>query len=645
MKFLNKITSIASACFLTLALTGCSDYLDVSDEVAENLTLDEVFDNPNYMRRWHGNLFNCISEYSSIGRNKTNNYPGAGAFSGVWVSMCGETTISAAGWSEMISGFTSANAPYQRWTPLYQYIRDAKIFLDRVNPKGGINDQFQLTEADVKRMKAEAKYLIAYSYFSLFEMYGPVPILDELADPEDKGLDYARSSVDETVEYIDNLLKEVIESGDLPETIIQNQSATGNDRYNLNEIVRPTMTVAKALRAKLWVYAASPLFNGGYKETLDIANTDGKKIFSSYDANKWVTAKSRLEDLLNNAEQNKHTLFTVYNTDGTINPDESVYQLFQNYNDEILWATGDNLWNGSTMEQNTNPRDCYTGWGYLGVSQNLVDAFFVKDGLTIDDPGSMYKEDGFTDVVNPCNENKRVDTNVFNMYANREPRFYAGVGYEGKSWHIQPIGRPDYTIGFAKGEGCDNSSADNPRTGYLPTKFKNRQILFTGNYLKAWARPSILFRLADFYLYYAEVCNEIDPNDPNIIKYLDMVRQRAGIPGYKELAASGKKNIIGNQELQRKMIQRERTVELFMEGQHYFDIRRWMICGEGEEADQSVLHSMNMNGYKDQPIGANNSFFTRIVLENRAWRRAMYLYPIPQDEIQKSRLLVQNPLW
>ena len=56
MKFLNKITSIASACFLTLALTGCSDYLDVSDEVAENLTLDEVFDNPNYMRRWHGNL-------------------------------------------------------------------------------------------------------------------------------------------------------------------------------------------------------------------------------------------------------------------------------------------------------------------------------------------------------------------------------------------------------------------------------------------------------------------------------------------------------------------------------------------------------------------------------------------------------------
>lgn len=639
MKFTTNIKVLATTCLFSCSLAGCSDYLDVSDEIAENLTLEEVFDNPNYMRRWHGNLFNCISEYSSIGRNQ------ADGFSGVWVSMCGETTISSAGWTEMTSGFTAATAPYQRWTALYQYIRDAHIFLERVQPKGTVNDQYQLTEADVKRMKAEAKFLIAYSYFSLFELYGAVPIVTGITNPEDKGLDYARSSVDEVVEYIDGLLVEVIESGDLPETIIKNPSATGNDKYNLNEIVRPTVTAAKALRAKLWVYAASPLFNGGYEEALQVTNTDGKQLFPAYDANKWNIAKERLEELFANTDQNGHKLFTVMNEDGTINPDESYYQLFQSYNDEILWATGDNLWNGTTMEQNTNPRDCYTGWGYLGVSQELVDAYFVDNGLTIDDPGSGYREDGFTDVVNPCNENKRVDTGVFTMYANREPRFYASIGYEGKSWHIQPIGRPDYTIGFAKGEGCDNSSADNPRTGYLPTKFKNRQILYTGDYIKQWARPSILFRLADFYLYYAEVCNEINPGDPNIITYLDKVRERAGIPGYQELARTNKKNIIGNQDLQRKMIQRERQVELAMEGQRYFDIRRWMICGEGEDADQSALHGMNMNGYKDQPIGSATSYFTRILIESRAWRRSMYLYPIPQDEIQKSQLLVQNPLW
>lgn len=639
MKFLNKIKTITAICALAFSSMGCSDYLDVSDEIAENLTLDEVFNTPTYARRWHGNLFGCISEYSSLGRNKNN------GFSGAWACMCGETTISASGWTEMISGFTAATAPFQRWTPLYQYIRDAHIFLDRVQPLGSINDQYQLTEADVNRMKAEAKFLIAYSYFSLFELYGAVPVVTGAVDPEDKGLDFARSSVDEVVNYIDGLLEEVIESGDLPETLIKDPSAEGNNKYRLNEIVRPTVTAAKALRAKLWVYAASPLFNGGYPEALEVTNTDGKQLFASYDANKWVIAKERLEDLFQDTDQHGHKLFTVTNADGSVNADESYYQLFQNYNDEILWATGDNLWNGQTMETNTNPRDCYKGWGYLGVSQDLVDAYFMDNGLTIDDPGSGYQENGFTDVVNPCNENKRLDTNVFNMYAHREPRFYASVGYEGKSWHIQPIGRPDYTLGFAKGEGSDNSSADNPRTGYLPTKMKNRQVLYTGDYIRYWARPSILFRLADFYLYYAEVCNEIDPNDPNVIVYLDKVRERAGIPGYQELAQTNKKNIIGNQELQRKMIQRERQVELATEGQRYFDIRRWMICGEGEDADQTVLHAMNMNGFKDKPIGSSDSYFTRIVLENRAWRRAMYLYPIPQDEVQKSRLLVQNPLW
>ncbi|MDR2275970.1 MAG: RagB/SusD family nutrient uptake outer membrane protein [Sphingobacterium sp.] len=636
MKFSNKIFSTIAFGITILLFSGCKDYLDVSDEVAQNLTLEETFDNPNYIRRWHGGLFNSISEYSSIGLNK------ATGFSGLWVSMCGETTLSGNGFYPIISGFTSATANYHRWTALYQYIRDAHIFLQRVSPKGGLNDQYQITEEEVQRMKAEAKFLIAYSYFSLFEMYGPVPIVKEMVDPETKNLDFERASIDETVFYIDNLLQEVIASGDLPETLIENGSAIGNDKYRLNEIVRPTLTVALALRAKLWVYAASPLFNGGYQEALGVTNPDGKVIFNNTEKVRWTTAKKCLEDLFNNCVKNGHQLFKVY-TNGVLNSDESIYQLFQNYNDEILWASGDNLYNAGGMEKNTNPRDLYTGWGYIGVSQNYVDAFLMKDGLTIAE-SNLYHEDGFTDVLNPYNENRRIDNNVFTMYANREPRFYAAIGYEGKSWHIQPVGKPNYTLGFAKGEGSGNSSGDNPRTGYLLTKFKNRKILYTGSYLQSWARPSILFRLADFYLYYAEVCNEINPSDPNIIKYLDLVRERAGIPGYQQLANTGKKNIIGDQQLQRKMIQRERQVELFAEGQRFFDIRRWMIC-EDKEVDPTVFYSMNMNGYKDRPIGAADSYFTRILLEKRAWNRAMYLYPIPQNEIQKSRLLVQNPLW
>ena len=116
--------------------------------------------------------------------------------------------------------------------------------------------------------------------------------------------------MDETVEYIDNLLKEVIESGDLPESIIQNHSATGNDRYNLNEIVRPTVTAAKALRAKLWVYAASPLFNGNSKFYSNFVDKDGVQLMPlTYDANKWVLARDACKEAIELAVLNGHDLY------------------------------------------------------------------------------------------------------------------------------------------------------------------------------------------------------------------------------------------------------------------------------------------------------------------------------------------------
>jgi len=633
-KFKNCIFLALLICFISC------EFLDVSKETAEDLTLEEVFTNADYARRWHAGLFNCITEYSSTG--KAQQYDG---FSGVWVTMSGETTISGAGFNEMISGFTASTAPFHRWQRLYQIIRDANIFLDNIVPLGGISDRQQLTELDVQRMKAEAKFLIAYSYFSLFELYGPIPILKEAIDPEQSELDFERASVDETIQYIDELLAEVIKSDDLPKTLISNPNSSGNNKYRLSEMVRPTLTAVLALRAKLWVYAASPLFNGEYSESLQVENNDGKKLFSSRDPSKWVKAKTCLEDLFAHCDNYGHKLFTVTDQDGNIDPHASLYELFQNYNDEILWATGKSYWNGPAMEQNTNPRDLYVGWGYLGVSQQSVDAFFMENGLTIDDQNSGYNEDGFVEVVNPMNEDWRVDKNVFSMYSNREPRFYASVGYQGKSWHIQPPGRPDYTLGFAIGEGSSNEASDNPRTGYLPVKFKNRQILFTGDYLKNWARPSILFRLADFYLYYAEVCNEIDPTDPKIIEFLDKVRERAGIPGYHQLAEEGVKDIIGDQILQRDMIRKERKNELFLEGQYFFDERRWLTIDHDPDHSQKVIYGMNMNGHNNENIGESNSFYTRTIVEKRAWRRAMYLYPIPQGEIQKSNLLIQNPLW
>lgn len=627
---------------ISLTFSACSDYLDVSDELASNLTIEQVFDNVKYTKQWHANIFNCISEYSRYFNQPTG-------FNNPWSTLCGETSVNwAAGKTEIVNGFNAANARFHRFSPIYQYIRQAYLFIQNAKPIELETEQDKLTEDDINRMKSEAKFFIAYSYFSLFELYGPVPIIGDLADPSSSSYDYPRASVDEMVTYIDNLYQEVLDENYLPITL-RSMSPTGEEVENMNEMVRPTRAVVLALRAKLWVYSASKLFNGGYKEAMELTNTDGKKLFPTEDKGKWNTAKKHLETFLSFAETEGYELFYAIDKGGVINYSQSVYKVFQEYNKEIIWATSNtnmiDVNSGSELDRRCRPVPVAGGLSGIGVSQQLVDAFFTKNGLDIDEDPE-HDETGFSAIENPCAYKKpQIDKQVFNMYVNREPRFYHAVTYQGKSWHIQP--EEGWAVDFARNGNNSNYTPDREHyTGYLLYKRNNQELYNGGSYLRKYARPSILLRLADFYLYYAEVCNEVNPSDPNIIKYLDIVRERAGIPGYRELQATGKKTgVIGDYEAQAYAIRRERMVELFVEGQRYFDIRRWMICDKGEEADQTVYWGMNVDGYSNLPLTDPNSFFHRKIVRAHQWVRAMYLYPMPQDEVVKSPSLVQNPGW
>ena len=100
---------------------------------------------------------------------------------------------------------------------------------------------------------------------------------------------------------------------------------------------------------------------------------------------------------------------------------------------------------------------------------------------------------------------------------------------------------------------------------------------------------------------------------------------------------------MGNQEQQREAIRRERRVELATEGQRYFDVRRWMIADNaapGQGTQGGPFYGMNMQ------TDNKAEFFQRTAYETRLFKRAMYLYPIPFDELQKNKgVLVQNPGW
>lgn len=628
---MKKLIYSAFIAGMSFTAVSCSDYLDVSNEITKNLSIEEVFNSPSYTKSWYINMYKSISEYSETGSD-------VNAFKNPWSNLCGEIASQIAPSKDvMTSGFTAGDAPYHRWKDLYQYIRQAMIFIERGKPVGSTADQQVITLDEMNRMKDEAKFFIAYCYVTLFEQYGPAPIVTETEDPaEPKKHDYERPSVDEFATYVDDLLKEIIEGSSLPDAV----------GTNLNEMMRPTKVTAMALRAKFWMFVASPLFNGEYEEAVKLTDKAGKHIFPEKNVEKWKTAREHVKALITFAESKGHGLYKVKNQGGAIDVNESLYKLFQCYNEEVLWASTNNSYSDEwLMERRTTPRDIYNSYGTVGPTQESVDQFFMNNGLTIKDNGNGYNENSLVNVTNVCNENKRVDANVFNMYANREPRFYAAVIYQGKSWHIQPNGNSDYIVDFSVNGGVGPSSSDTPMVGYLLGKFKNRKILNTNGYLSSFFRPSIIFRLADFYLYYAEACNEVNANDPDIITYLDAVRERAGIPGYQKLKEDGKKDIIGNQVAQRKAIQQERFAELFCEGQRYFDIRRWMICDEGKTADQTLFSGMNEYGDPTKPIGSNESYYKRTVLEKRIWRKAMYLYPIAQDEINQCPKLVQNPGW
>jgi len=236
MKLFNKL--LLSSLVATAALAGsCAKYLDVSSELADNLTIDGVFENVDYTKRWHANAFNSIIEYS---RNASS----TNSMSNPWSAISGELVANFAR-NIMVSGYNAGNAGYHRWATQYQYIRQALIFLQRVHPIEGSGNT-SLPEDEVNRMKDEAKFLIAYSYFTLLELYGPVPLVTELANSEDKEIDYARAPMDDVINYIDGLLADVIRSGTLPASI---RNSTGV--YNTGEMVRPTIVGTLALRAKL----------------------------------------------------------------------------------------------------------------------------------------------------------------------------------------------------------------------------------------------------------------------------------------------------------------------------------------------------------------------------------------------------------
>lgn len=604
-------------------LTSCVDYLDKESDT--ELTLPMVFEDKTRTEGWLANVYSHVPDpYWGYARKLG------------WDILSDDMTASER-WRQwdwkvipMLLGEWTPSTDWDGnyWSRLPQLIREANIFIENVHP---LPDQ-GISATEVTYMKAEMRFMIAYYYYLLSNTYGPVPFKPNYIAPTDFNLAdlmEGQRPYYEVVDWVDKELKEVAE--------ILPAKYTEARKYG-----RATSIMCLAVRARMLLFAASPLVNGN-PDYANHKNKDGENLFSTTaDKAKWAYAAQACKELIDAAEAAGHKLYTEKNDDGTIDPFMSYQNLFltryDEGNTEILFARPGGSEYGE-YEKHATPA-ASGGSGGLGVTQSLVDAFFMENGLPINDDNSKYVETGYS-VSDEMRGNTVWDTevnggaiskkNTYNMYCHREPRFYITVSYN-NSYFTQE----NREFNFFNGTADNPHTHDAPQNGYLIRKKISPDLNVKQGTYKY--RPGIVYRLGEAYLNYAEALNESDPGNGDILVYLNKIRERAGIRQYTTGATDD--NFIhvdlNDQAEMRKLIRAERRVELNCEGIRYDDLRRWK---EAENVLNGDFYGMNFSG-KD-----NFSFYVRTPYLKRVYKKAYYWFPIHQSEIDKNDKLVQSPYW
>jgi hypothetical protein len=651
--------------FLTGLLTPVScDYLDKMPD--DQLTMEMIFSDNVRVEDWLAGVYSSIPD------------PYTGFLRSIGYDVIsGELTPNSGwrpwGWEETLSIRDGNLSPVTRWqakfwTELPKRIREGYIFLDKAQPIPP-----KLSSTTVNRMKAEVRFLIAYYYWLLLEIYGPIPFnpgpgfvysdfnnIDAMMHPQ--------TPYDNIVDWIDAELTDLAHSGILP-AVYSSPTDFGH----------ATSIMCLAVRARMLLFAASDLVNGN-PDYAGHANSEGVPLFNStYDVGKWTRAAAACKELIDVAEAAGHTLYIERNPDGTIDPflsyQNMMFKKWSEGNREILFARPQYDEGGSVSgyELDAGPHGLGPFGGGLGVTQELVDDFFMRDGRTtgkgfrdarIGTPSTSYSETGFTasvdqrtntqwNYVQRTSAGKEVGLvtldKTYRMYANREPRFYISVLFNGGWIKMAPKGlrRANFLLRTTDewGNASDNDgSHDSPENGYLVRKKVHPDLGadLTDGHQHPY-RPLILFRLAEAYLSYAEALHEAEPGHANIMEYVNRVRERAGVPPYG--IHNGVVGLPVPSDI-REAIRRERRIELNCEGTYFADLRRWKIAEERLTGQSYGMNAAAGTKYSDDQSDVA-SFFKRTpyLAAPRTFGKKHYWFPVPQDALEKNPKLVQNPFW
>lgn len=632
-----KTTALISGVFM---VTACSDYLDVVPPEQAQLT-DGVKNYDNTL----GFLYSC---YAGIRE----------AYSYSSIEFAADESVLPETWREltppniMFGLNTPLNVQDNRWSNnYYPYIGQVHLFLQH------LPNAIDVTEENKKLFAAEAKFLRAYYHMQTLFLYGPCPIIDRFYPSNTPASEYpGRSHFDYVVNWVAKEYDEVAQV--LPAT-------RSGDQWG-----RATSTMAKALKARMLVYAASPLWNGSFpypewKNTNYETPGYGKDLVSlTYDASKWERARVACEEALTYATGTAgHRLYdneNYYQTQSGVNlpyvpgvnPATAEGQAFlkkvmlMRYvvatrvaegNNEIIWGHSNQGHFGFSpffphyvLTQTNGQR--WVGWG--GVSPLLnttVHYFYTKNGKR------PAHDSGFTAEANWYKSANLTGTgrnNIINLHVNREPRFYAWLAFDGGDYGNRlNNGNPlliELRNSDRQGYNKERFARDNNATGYFSQKYlpPTAMVSAAGNFTTE-SKPRPFIRLAELYLNLAE-CHAALGNATETFNNLNIVRNRAGVPNLDASSLSA-------QSLT-EWVLNERFIELWGEGHRYYDTRRWLIAPQTMAA--GARKGLNAE-VKDPSFEEFNKPTT--LQQDFVWHNRMYLHPIERNESYKNPQLVQAP--
>ncbi|HZH67506.1 MAG TPA: RagB/SusD family nutrient uptake outer membrane protein [Flavisolibacter sp.] len=478
--------------------------------------------------------------------------------------------------------------PAEVWTQYFRAIRKANIFLQTAAPEKVNLDAFKTDQttygqrlAEVARWRYEARFLRAFYYFELIKRYGGIPLTTVPLSEADIP-GAQRNTLQQSIQFV----------SDECDSAALNLPLT----YPAGELGRATRGAALALKSRLLLYAASDLFNtpswaSGYANPELIALPAGDR------AARWKAAADAAKAVIDLAgtgyalAPNYRTLFTTFT--GTSAP-------------EIIFTRRNGASNA--FEVINFPIGYDRGNSGTTPTQDLVDAYEVKVSNTSAVP---------FDWNNPAH--------AATPYANRDPRLGLSVVTNASSFNGSGTNRPVETFtGGKDGQPIPNAT----KTGYYLRKYVAEGTNLTnntGSAIHSW----IYFRLAEIYLNYAEALNEYAPGNADIKINVDRVRTRTGV-AMPPMPA-------GSQSEIRQRIRNERRVELAFEDHRAWDTRRWMTA--------PAILGASVRGVNITKTGATTFTYAPFVLEPRAFEAKMYLFPIPQTDLNIAKGLKQNPLW